>query len=83
MISLKYLAVLHPEGTDGFSVRFPQFDGCFTQGYDLISAIDNAREALQLHVDGIIADGGFLPHPVGLCILEPGETTVAVCVRTP
>lgn len=81
MVSLKYLAILHPEGTDGFSVRFPQFEGCFTQGDDLVSAIANAREALQLHVDGILSDGGFIPHPMDYCRLEPSETTVSVIVR--
>lgn len=46
---------------DGWDVIFPDFPGCVTQGNTREEAIEYAREALALHVEGMIAEGLELP----------------------
>jgi predicted RNase H-like HicB family nuclease len=46
---------------DGWDVVFPDFPGCVTQGDTLQQAMENAIEALSLHVEGMVAEGLALP----------------------
>lgn len=43
-----YPAIFHPEQDGGYSVFFPDIDGCFTQGDTTIEAADMAEDALNL-----------------------------------
>ena len=47
---------------DRYNVRVPILPGCLTYGDSLDEALANAREAIALYVEGLIADG--LPVPV-------------------
>ena len=42
------------EEKDGFSVEFPDLDGCFTFGSSIEEALFNAREALDLYLESAI-----------------------------
>jgi len=61
MRKLKYLAILEPSNDGGFSVYFPQFLGCISYGSSAEEAVDNAKEALELHIYGMEKDGEKLP----------------------
>lgn len=50
--SYTYMAVFHKE-KDGYSVCFPQLDGCLTEGDDFQSALRMAQEAMSLHLYGM------------------------------
>lgn len=56
-----YQAEIHKNQDSDFGVSFPDFPGCVTAGKTLDEALSNAEEALQLHVDGMIADGKQIP----------------------
>ena len=43
-----YTAILTPEENGAFSVRFPDFPGCYTSGDNLADAVNMARDALCL-----------------------------------
>lgn len=58
----KYIAVLHYE-KGSYGVAFPDFPGCVSAGNDLQHAQDMAREALALHVKGMLEDGDPTPAP--------------------
>lgn len=45
----------------GYSVRFPQLDGCYTQGDTLEEAQMNAVDAMSLHLYGMEQDGEEIP----------------------
>lgn len=62
MRKLTYLAVLE-ESKDGFSVYFPDLDGCISFGKTIEEDANNASEALELHIYGIEKDGDNLPVP--------------------
>ncbi len=47
----------------GFGIVFPDFPGCVTGHDDKAGLLVNAFEALQLHIDAMIADGDDIPEP--------------------
>jgi len=46
---------------DGWDVIFPDFPGCVSQGETAQEAMENAIEALALHIEGMVAEGQKLP----------------------
>ncbi len=42
---------------DGWDVVFPDFPGCISQGDTAQDAMENAVDALALHIDGMVAEG--------------------------
>lgn len=58
-----YIASVHKEAKSDFGVSFPDFPGCITAGKNIDEAKDMAREALTLHIQGMLQDGEKLPDP--------------------
>nr|WP_314432859.1 type II toxin-antitoxin system HicB family antitoxin [uncultured Brevundimonas sp.] len=56
-----YVAVLERGLNDSFGVFFPDLPGCVSAGRTADEAIRDAREALALHIEGLIEDGQPLP----------------------
>jgi predicted RNase H-like HicB family nuclease len=61
-----YIALLRKEPDSDFGVDFPDFPGCATAGETLEDARHMAAEALALHVQGMLEDGGPIPEPATL-----------------
>jgi predicted RNase H-like HicB family nuclease len=49
--------VFEPQEEGGYHVYAPDLPGLHTQGDSLDDATDNAREALELYVEGLREDG--------------------------
>lgn len=82
MRKLTYLAVLEPTKT-GYSVFFPDVDGCITVGKDFAEAQKAAKEALELHIYGMEKDGDELPeatNDVSGYPLEQGALVLPVTI---
>ena len=74
-----YPAVMAKEADGGYSVRFPQLDGCFTEGDTLTDAIRMAQEAMSLHLYGMEQDGEEIPEASFDAIkLSDGEMVVPI-----
>lgn len=58
-----FLAVFTKEADGGYSVRFPQLDGCYTQGDSFEEAQRMAIDAMSLHLYGMEQDGESIPAP--------------------
>ena len=58
-----YIAIVHKDPNSDFGVSFADFPGCITAGRNIDEAKDMAQEALTLHIQGMIEDGGQLPVP--------------------
>lgn len=73
--TIRYPAVFHPE-TVGFSVSFPDVEGCFTQGDTLAEAEAMAQEALALALE----DRPAFPSPSAPADipLEEGDRIVTI-----
>lgn len=79
--SYTYPALFTKESDGGYSVRFPQLDGCFTEGDTLADAIKQAKEALSLHLFGMEEDGEAIPSADFDSVApEKGEMLVPITV---
>lgn len=54
-------AIFTPEEEGGFSVRFPDIDGCFTDAENLTEAMDRASDALCLMLYDMEQDRSEIP----------------------
>ena len=77
-----YLGLIHKEPASDFGVSFPDFPGCVSAGETLEEAQAMAREALALHVEGLLEDGETLPRPSSLdeIMAEPGNSDAVACL---
>ena len=54
---MEYSIVLIPEPEEGgYSVIVPLLPGCFTQGETFEEALANAKEAIEVHLEGLALD---------------------------
>ncbi len=63
-----YVALVHKAKKKGadYGVMFPDFPGCVFGGKTLDEALENAREGLVFHVEGLLNSGEILPSPTSL-----------------
>jgi antitoxin HicB len=57
----KFHVVLQPEKEGGFSAFVPALPGCASQGETEAEAIRNIKEAIELYVEGLVADRQPIP----------------------
>ncbi len=68
-----YPATFNKErGAEGFSVFFPDLEGCFTYGDTVTDALEKAQEALGLYLYDLYLNG-TLPSPSHLAKIKPGN----------
>ena len=60
-----YPAILHPE-RNGYWVSYPNVDGCYSDGESLEEAMENAQEALALHLSALVELEQALPQATNL-----------------
>ncbi len=62
MADYAYTVLLHPDAAGGgYTVEVPSLPGCFTQGSTRDEAMSRAREAIAVHLAGLLADGEPIP----------------------
>lgn len=59
---MKFPVVMHKGADSDYSVTVPDVPGCFSAGTTFSEALDNVREALALHLEGLVADEEPLPQ---------------------
>ena len=59
---MKFTVVLHKDPDSAYGVIVPDVPGCFSAGSTVMEALDNAKEALSLHFEGLVEDGDPLPQ---------------------
>ncbi len=58
-----YAALIRKETSSDFGVEFPDFPGCVAAGNTLDEALAQAENALEFHVEGVVAEGQTIPAP--------------------
>jgi predicted RNase H-like HicB family nuclease len=58
-----YIALIHKDAESDYGVSFPDLPGCVTAGSTLDEAMAMAREALALHIEGLLEEGADVPAP--------------------
>ncbi len=59
---MKFPLVLHKDPDSDYGVTVPDVPGCFSAGATVAEALENVKEALALHFEGLVADGEALPQ---------------------
>lgn len=65
MAKVTFIAFLEASD-DGYGVSFADLDGCVSWGANQQEAVENAREALSLHLEGMAEEGLEIPAPSDL-----------------
>ncbi len=82
---MKYPAQFIPEDPSGFTVVFPNLEGCVTYGGTLAEAIEMATEALNGYLESLDSRSISIPEPSDLrnpdTHLIPVETKIAFAIR--
>ena len=60
---MNYPIVIHKGKRSDYGVTVPDLPGCFSAGRTLDEAIAMAREAIELHLEGLIEEGMPVPAP--------------------
>lgn len=66
----------------GISIEFPDLPGCLPCADDFQKAFHNAKEALHLHLRGMIADNEKVPAPSRLETIKFGENSALTLIET-
>jgi antitoxin HicB len=65
MKEYRHTIILQPEPEEGgYSVTVPALPGCVAQGETIEQAIALAREAIALHVSGLLEEGEPVPEEI-------------------
>ena len=60
---MNYPVVLHKDRDSDYGVTVPDLPGCFSAGRSIDVALAMAKEAIELHIEGLIDEGLPVPHP--------------------
>ena len=74
-----FIAIVYTD-EDGVSVEFPDLPGCLPCAETIDEAVDNAREALGLHLWGMEQDGETIPEPSTIKNIQIGDGGVPMLV---
>ncbi len=85
-MEIRYPAVLEPEESGGFFVRFVDVEGAMTDGETLDEALFNASEALSGILGWMLDDNRPIPEPSpageGMYLIAPdARTQAAMLIR--
>lgn len=56
-----YRVLLNKEPEGGFTVLVPTLPGCVTYGESMDEAVSNAKEAIELYIESLVANGEPIP----------------------
>jgi predicted RNase H-like HicB family nuclease len=60
---MRYAVVVHKDPDSDYGVTVPDLPGCFSAGETLDEALQNAVEAIECHLEGLLLDGEPIPVP--------------------
>jgi predicted RNase H-like HicB family nuclease len=63
---MNYPVVIHKDRKSDYGVSVPDLPGCVSAGETLDDALAMAREAIELHLEGLVEEGGVAPLPTSI-----------------
>ena len=58
-----YPAVIHKDKDSDYGVTVPDLPGCFSAGASITEALQQVKEAIECHLEGLLLDDEALPTP--------------------
>lgn len=62
---MKYLVIIE-KGAENYSAYSPDVEGCAATGKSVEETLENIKDALEFHLEGMLENGETLPHPKSL-----------------
>jgi len=75
-----YPAVFEKEDEGGYSIYFPDVEGCYTQAEDIAEGIENAGDALCLMLYELDKQGKPIPKVSNIKEIEAGEDDIVTLI---
>ena len=63
---MRYPVVLHKDINSDYGVTVPDLPGCFSAGETIDEALNEAVEAIECHIEGLLIDGEPVPPPTSI-----------------
>jgi len=60
---MRYPVVVHKDSNSDYGITVPDLPGCFSAGETLDEALEEAVEAIEAHLEGMLMDGEPVPTP--------------------
>jgi predicted RNase H-like HicB family nuclease len=60
---MNFPVVVHKDADSVYGVTVPDLPGCFSAGETLDEALENVKEAIACHIEGLLMDEELLPIP--------------------
>ena len=60
---MNYPIAIHKDADSDYGVIVPDLPGCFSAGKTIDDAVAMAKEAIELHIEGLIEEGLVVPEP--------------------
>lgn len=60
---MNFLIAIHKDPDSDYGVTVPDLPGCFSAGSTFADALSMAKEAIELHLEGMLDDGQDIPTP--------------------
>jgi predicted RNase H-like HicB family nuclease len=60
---MRFPIIIHKDKDSDYGVIVPDLPGCYSAGDSADDALSNAIEAIECHVEGLLADGEPVPVP--------------------
>lgn len=70
MKTLTYTVLLERNESGGYTVTVPALKGCVTQGDTIAQALDRAKEAIECHLEALVALGEHIPPDTQMLSLD-------------
>jgi predicted RNase H-like HicB family nuclease len=65
-VDMYYPIVVHKDKKSDFGAAVPDLPGCFSSGKTLDEVIENAKEAIICHIEGLLLDGDPIGQPTSI-----------------
>jgi predicted RNase H-like HicB family nuclease len=78
-----YIALIHKDADSDYGVSFPDLPGCVTAGSTVDEAMAMAREALALHIEGLLEDGEEVPSPTPADAIDRDDAVAIAAIDVP
>ena len=75
-----YPAVFEKENEGGYSIYFPDIEGCYTQSEDIAEGIENASDALCLMLYELEKQGKPIPASTNINDISPGDNNIVTMI---
>ena len=59
---MRYPVVIHKDKSSDYGVTVPDLPGCYSAGETMEEALNNAVEAIECHLEGLLLDGDAIPE---------------------